>query len=153
MLLRSLLFYMGLISSTMFIVPFCLLISPLPFPKRYYFVTRWTAFNLWWLKITCDLTHSIEGLENIPANTSIIFCEVSRETTVFTRGEIFSVSRPVPHPKSNTSHPSMFATSVKEWKAFSEYSITSRLASQSAANSSQVSFKVSIPKIFQAPWN
>ncbi|MCH8078160.1 MAG: 1-acyl-sn-glycerol-3-phosphate acyltransferase [Proteobacteria bacterium] len=72
MLLRSLLFYMGLISSTMFIVPFCLLISPLPFPKRYYFVTRWTAFNLWWLKITCDLKHSIEGLENIPANTSII---------------------------------------------------------------------------------
>jgi len=63
---------MGLISSTMFIVPFCLLISPLPFPKRYYFVTRWTAFNLWWLKITCDLKHSIEGLENIPANTSII---------------------------------------------------------------------------------
>ncbi len=72
MLLRSLLFYMGLISSTMFIVPFCLLIFPLPFAKRYYFVTRWTAFNLWWLKITCDLKHSIEGLENIPANASII---------------------------------------------------------------------------------
>ena len=72
MLLRSLLFYMGLISSTMFIAPFCLLIFPLPFAKRYYFVTRWTAFNLWWLKITCNLNHSIDGLENIPANASII---------------------------------------------------------------------------------
>jgi len=72
MLLRSLLFYIGLISSTILIVPFCLLIYPLPFAMRYYFVTRWTVFNLWWLKITCDLKHNIEGLENIPANASII---------------------------------------------------------------------------------
>jgi len=56
----------------MFIVPFSLLIFPLPFAKRYYFVTRWTAFNLWWLKITCNLNHSIDGLENIPTNASII---------------------------------------------------------------------------------
>ncbi len=56
----------------MFIVPFSLLILPLPFAKRYYFVTRWTAFNLWWLKITCNLNHSIDGLENIPTNASII---------------------------------------------------------------------------------
>lgn len=72
MLLRSLLFYIGLISSTILIVPFCLLIYPLPFTRRYYFVTRWTVFNLWWLKITCNLKHNIEGLENIPANASII---------------------------------------------------------------------------------
>ncbi len=63
---------MGLITSTMFIVPFNLLIFPLPFAKRYYFATRWTAFNLWWLKITCNLNHSIEGLENISTNASII---------------------------------------------------------------------------------
>ncbi len=72
MLLRSLLFYTGLFSSTILIVPFCLLIYPLPFTRRYYFVTRWTVFNLWWLKITCNLKHNIEGLENIPANASII---------------------------------------------------------------------------------
>lgn len=72
MLLRSLLFYVGLISSTILIVPFCLLIYPLPFTMRYYFTTRWTVFNLWWLKVTCDLTHTIEGLDNIPAEASII---------------------------------------------------------------------------------
>lgn len=72
MLLRSLLFYTGLISSTILIVPFCLLIYPLPFVWRYFFVTRWTVFNLWWLKITCNLKHNIEGLENIPAKPSII---------------------------------------------------------------------------------
>jgi len=72
MLPRSLLFYAGLISSTILIVPFCLLIYPLPFTWRYYFVTRWTVFNLWWLKITCDLTHTVEGLDNIPAEASIV---------------------------------------------------------------------------------
>lgn len=27
---------------------------------------------MWWLKVTCDLTHTIEGLDNIPAEASII---------------------------------------------------------------------------------
>lgn len=75
MLLRSLLFYLGLITSTIIIVPFCLLIYPLPFNKRYYFVTRWTVFNLWWLKITCNLQHTVDGLENIPKTASIIMCK------------------------------------------------------------------------------
>jgi len=72
MLLRSLLFYAGLISSTILIVPICLLIYPLPFTQRYYFITRWTVFNLWWLKITCNLKHTVEGLDNIPTEASII---------------------------------------------------------------------------------
>jgi len=72
MLLRSLLFYAGLISSTILIVPICLLIYPLPFTQRYYVVTRWTVFNLWWLKITCNLKHTVVGLDNIPTEASII---------------------------------------------------------------------------------
>lgn len=72
MLLRSLLFSVGLFSSTILFVPFCLLIYPLPFAKRFHFITRCTVFNLWWLKITCNLKHSITGLENIPADASII---------------------------------------------------------------------------------
>ncbi len=54
------------------IIPFCLLIYLLPFKKRYYFATRWTLFNLWWLKITCNLAHTVEGIENIPNEASII---------------------------------------------------------------------------------
>ena len=72
MLLRSLLFYIGLFSSTILVAPFCLLIYPLPFAKRYYFATRWTVFVLWWLKITCNLKHTVEGMHNIPAEASII---------------------------------------------------------------------------------
>lgn len=75
LLIRSLFFYVGLFGSTLLIVPFCVFIFPLPFPKRYYIVTRWTVFNLWWLKITCGLRYTVEGLENVPAKAAIIMCK------------------------------------------------------------------------------
>ena len=75
LLLRSLLFYLGLSASTIITAPVCLLIYPLPFKLRYFIVTRWTVFNIWWLKITCNLKHKITGLENIPAGPAIIMCK------------------------------------------------------------------------------
>ena len=74
MLFRSLLFYAGLALSTALFAPFCVLIYPLPFKQRYYFVTRWTCFNLWWLKITCNLRHEVTGLEHIPDHATLIMC-------------------------------------------------------------------------------
>ena len=75
LLLRSLLFYLGLSITTIITSPVCVLIYPLPFKLRYYFVTRWTLFNLWWLKITCGLKHTITGLENIPKGPAIVMCK------------------------------------------------------------------------------
>ena len=75
LLLRSLLFYLGLCITTIITSPVCILIYPLPFRLRYYFVTRWTSFNLWWLKITCDLKYTVTGLENIPEGPAIIMCK------------------------------------------------------------------------------
>lgn len=75
LLLRSLLFYLGLFISTLIYTPICLLIYPLPFPLRFYIVTRWTVFNLWWLKITCRLTHRVTGTGNIPPGPAIIMCK------------------------------------------------------------------------------
>lgn len=75
LLFRSLLFYLGLAVSTIIATPVCLLIYPLPFRLRYFIVTRWTVFNLWWLKVTCNLTHTVTGLENIPAGPAIIMCK------------------------------------------------------------------------------
>ncbi len=75
LLIRSLLFYVGLIGSTLIITPFCVFLLPLPFPKRYYIVTRWTVFNLWWLRITCGLSYTVEGSENIPDEAAIIMCK------------------------------------------------------------------------------
>ncbi|HKK16335.1 MAG TPA: lysophospholipid acyltransferase family protein [Gammaproteobacteria bacterium] len=70
--LRSLLFYLGLALSTIITVPFCLIIYPLPFKQRYFLCTRWTVFNLWWLRVTCNLGYEIDGLENIPPGPAII---------------------------------------------------------------------------------
>jgi 1-acyl-sn-glycerol-3-phosphate acyltransferase len=75
MLLRSLLFYLGLILSTLIFSPLAILIFPLPFKLRFLIVTHWTVFNLWWLKITCGLTYTVEGLENIPDTPAIIMCK------------------------------------------------------------------------------
>ncbi len=75
LLYRSLLFYLGLTVSTLFFVPVCLIIFPLPFKTRYSFVSRWAVFNLWWLRITCNLKHIVEGEENIPDRPAIIMCK------------------------------------------------------------------------------
>jgi 1-acyl-sn-glycerol-3-phosphate acyltransferase len=72
LLVRSLLFYTGLALSTILAVPILLIIYPLPFKLRYWAVTRWTLFNLWWLKITCNLKHVLTGIENIPPGPAII---------------------------------------------------------------------------------
>jgi 1-acyl-sn-glycerol-3-phosphate acyltransferase len=46
----------------------------------------WIAFVLWWLRITCGLTHRVVGLENLPAGPVIIACkhQSSWETLAFT---------------------------------------------------------------------
>jgi len=75
LLIRSLLYYFGQFSSTLIITPLNILLFPLPFPLRYYISTRWTVFNLWWLKITCDLNYTVEGLETIPDKAAIIMCK------------------------------------------------------------------------------
>lgn len=74
LVLRSLLFYLGLGVSTLLASPILVLIYPLPLPfqLRYYIMTRWTVFNLWWLKITCNLKHQVTGIENIPSVPAII---------------------------------------------------------------------------------
>jgi 1-acyl-sn-glycerol-3-phosphate acyltransferase len=73
--LRSLLFYLGLAAVTIVFVPVCLVIRPLPYPLRFRIVSRWAAFNLWWLGVTCGLRHEVQGQENIPPGPAIILCK------------------------------------------------------------------------------
>lgn len=72
--LRSLLFYFGQIISVLIFAPLGVIIFPLKFETRYYLVSRWTCFNLWWLKICCGITYKVEGLENIPDKPCIVMC-------------------------------------------------------------------------------
>ncbi len=75
LLLRSLCFYIGQIISTLIFTPISLLAFPLKFETRYYLVTRWTVFNLWWLKVCCNIHYNIEGKENIPEQAGIVMCK------------------------------------------------------------------------------
>jgi len=75
LLVRSLLFYIGQIVSTLLFAPLGIIVFPLSFKTRYYIVTRWTAFNLWWLKICCNVQYKVEGLDNIPDEACIVMCK------------------------------------------------------------------------------
>src|SRR5437868_447673 len=46
----------------------------------------WIMFVLWWLRVSCGLTHRVVGLENLPAGPVIIACkhQSSWETMAFT---------------------------------------------------------------------
>jgi 1-acyl-sn-glycerol-3-phosphate acyltransferase len=74
-LLRASLFGLGYILSILvFAVP-SVLTFPFPFELRYRFISQWSRFALWWLKVTCNLTYEVKGRENIPQQNAIILCK------------------------------------------------------------------------------
>jgi 1-acyl-sn-glycerol-3-phosphate acyltransferase len=85
--LRSFLFNVGWYVGTTIIAivgaPILLL------PRRYVVAWSlfWIDFCLGWLRLTCRLTHRIQGLENLPAGPVILACkhQSSWETLAFSR--------------------------------------------------------------------
>lgn len=85
--LRSFFFNVGWYAGTTIIA---IVGSPiLLLPRR--FVVAWSLFwidfCLWWLRITCRLTHRVGGLENMPTGPVIFACkhQSSWETLAFSR--------------------------------------------------------------------
>ena len=72
--IRSLFFYIGQIISTLFFAPLGVIIFPLKFETRYYLISRWAAFNLYWLRICCGIKYKIVGLDNITDKPCIVMC-------------------------------------------------------------------------------
>ncbi len=70
--LRSLAFSIGMILATVVWSPVVMLCWPFPLPKRYWVASRWGAFVLWWLKITCGIGFEVRGLENIPQRSGVV---------------------------------------------------------------------------------
>lgn len=75
LLLRSTLFVCGQVSSTILIALLVLLSFPLPFQQRYRVAQLWTRFNIWWLKLTCNIDHRIEGEEHLPDYAVIVLAK------------------------------------------------------------------------------
>ena len=73
--IRSSIFLLGMVISTLIAVPITIILLALPFPLRFRLVSNWARFNLWWLYTTCNITPEIEGLENIIDQPAIIMCK------------------------------------------------------------------------------
>ncbi len=74
LVLRSLCFYVGMAISTVTFSLLCPLFIPLRFRLRFYLISRWTVFNLWWLRVCCNVNCHIIGNENIPKQAGIVMC-------------------------------------------------------------------------------
>ncbi|VFM96046.1 MAG: 1-acyl-sn-glycerol-3-phosphate acyltransferase [Candidatus Kentron sp. G] len=74
-IIRSIVFDLIQLFSTIVFGLLCPLIWPLPFPARHWFATLWVHLNLWCLAKICSLTYRIEGKENIPATPGVVLCK------------------------------------------------------------------------------
>ena len=72
LLLRSMLFSIGMIISTLLWGTLVLLSFPLPALQRYRIARQWGFFNIWWLKITCNIDHKLLGVENLPPGPAVV---------------------------------------------------------------------------------
>jgi len=70
---KNFLFYLGVIPVTFFLTLFgwCLFFTP--FSVRYWIITRWSHFFIFWAKTICGISYTVEGLENIPEGNAIVF--------------------------------------------------------------------------------
>jgi 1-acyl-sn-glycerol-3-phosphate acyltransferase len=75
MLVRSLLFNIGLWLSVMVFAPIALLTFPLPPLRRYRFISLWARFAIWWLGVTCRLYFRVDGRDHLPTDTAVVLAK------------------------------------------------------------------------------
>ena len=73
--LKSLIFSLFMITTTVIFSTMALMLFLLPFRTRYGLVRWFAVWNVWLLKSLCGLNYVIEGQENIPEETAIIFAK------------------------------------------------------------------------------
>ena len=72
LLLRSLVFTLGMWVVTPVYAVIAILTFPFPPLLRYRIISGWARSMLWWLNVTCSIHYRIIGRENIPSHPSII---------------------------------------------------------------------------------
>lgn len=75
LLLRSLLFNLGLWSSAVFFSLLTPLLLPFPYSIRFHVIKGFALFNIWSLRVICGVDYRIEGLENLPAGPGIFLAK------------------------------------------------------------------------------
>ena len=69
---RSAVFFLGMAISAILFCPIAIASWPIPPVPRMRVIGLWARFICWWLKITCNLRHEVEGLHHLSANPGII---------------------------------------------------------------------------------
>ena len=87
--IRSLIFSLVMISSTILIAILLIILSPLPYHWIKHVVRVYPAINLFALKHICGLRYQVTGRENIPEQTSIIFSKHQSTWETFALQMIF----------------------------------------------------------------
>lgn len=62
---RSLIFEIGRWTIMLFFSIIGPFLWPFSYKKRYEVLKHWGWINLWWLKVTCGITHKVHGLEKV----------------------------------------------------------------------------------------
>lgn len=75
LLVRSLLFSIGMLLSVGIVASGVVLSFPLPFVQRYRISQCWTRFSIWWLRITCRIDYQVSGVEHIPDHPVIVMAK------------------------------------------------------------------------------
>ncbi len=71
--LRSLAFWVVFPISLVLFAILLMLAAPFSLKTRWALLQIWVQFILWWLRVSCNLTHEIQGEENIPDDAGIVF--------------------------------------------------------------------------------
>ena len=83
---RNLLFYAGLVPITILFSLLGLSFYFMPYPARYFLISRWSHFFIFWAKIVGGISYRIEGLEHLPNTPAILVANhQSMWETVFTQ--------------------------------------------------------------------
>lgn len=85
--MRSAAFSVGQILATVIFAAPVLLTWGRPLNARYHYIFKWVDFNLWWLKLTCNLDYVVEGIEHIPETGCVVVSnhQSAWETILFNR--------------------------------------------------------------------
>jgi len=70
--LRSLLFLVGQVVTIVLYAPVVFAVYPMNPVTRSRIIGYWAHFIIWWLKLTCGLSHELTGGENIPHQPCVI---------------------------------------------------------------------------------
>ncbi len=73
--LRSLIFTIIMVISTIIWACVCFLVAPLPYNQRFYVTARWNVFMIWCLKVICGIRYEVKGAENFPDAPAVVLAK------------------------------------------------------------------------------